>query len=106
MPNDGGGDKRCWSLRGSILYPVLSEHGKVLAWVGRDVQHEQKEREYQQLSPADRSGNVPPAKHPSQRDSNFNSGVMNVATPTSGAATRRKCWGSSSFEHGCDLTPG
>ena len=63
LPHDGGGDKRGWSLRGSILYPVLSEHGKVLAWVGRDVQHEQKEREYQQLSPAERSGKEPPAKH-------------------------------------------
>ncbi len=63
LPNDGGGDKRGWSLRGSILYPVLSEHGKVLAWVGRDVQYEQKEREYQQLSPPERSGKEPPAKH-------------------------------------------
>jgi len=63
LPNDGGGDKRGWSLRGSILYPVLSEPGKVLAWVGRDVQYEQKEREYQQLTPAERSGKEPPAKH-------------------------------------------
>ena len=63
LPHDGGGDKRGWSLRGSILYPVLSEHGKVLAWVGRDVQYEQKEREYQQLTPAERSGKEPPAKH-------------------------------------------
>jgi len=63
LPNDGGGDKRGWSLRGSILYPVLSEQGKVLAWAGRDVLYEQKEREYQQLSPAERSGKEPPAKH-------------------------------------------
>jgi hypothetical protein len=63
LPNDGGGDKRGWSLRGSILYPVLSEHGKVLAWVGRDVHYEQKEREYQQLSPTERSSKEPPAKH-------------------------------------------
>jgi len=63
LPNDGGGDKHGWSLRGSILYPVLSEHGKVLAWVGRDVQYEQKEREYQQLSAPERSGKEPPAKH-------------------------------------------
>ncbi|MBI2480663.1 MAG: hypothetical protein HYV60_19170 [Planctomycetia bacterium] len=63
LPHDGGGDKRGWSLRGSILYPVLSEHGKVLAWAGRDVQYEQKEREYQQLTPAERSGKEPPAKH-------------------------------------------
>ena len=63
LPNDGGGDKRGWSLRGSILYPVLSEHGHVLAWVGRDTQYEQKERDYQQLSPAERSSKDPPAKH-------------------------------------------
>ncbi len=63
LPHDGGGDKRGWSLRGNILYPVLSEHGKVLAWVGRDVQYEQKEREYSQLSPAERSATEPPAKH-------------------------------------------
>ena len=62
LPNDGGGDKRGWSLRGSILYPILSEHGQVLAWVGRDVNYEQKEREYQQLSPAERSGKDAPAK--------------------------------------------
>jgi len=63
LPNDGGGDKRGWSLRGSILYPVLSEHGHVLAWVGRDTQYEQKARDYQQLSPAKRSAKEPPAKH-------------------------------------------
>ena len=63
LPNDGGGDKRGWSLRGGIIYPVLSENGKVLAWVGRNVHHDQKEREYQQLSPAERSGKEPPAKH-------------------------------------------
>lgn len=63
LPNDGGGDKRGWSLRGSILYPVLSEQGKVLAWAGRDVQFEQKEKEYQQLSAAERSGKEAPAKH-------------------------------------------
>ncbi len=63
LPHDGGGDKRGWSLRGNLLYPVLSEHGQVLAWAGRDVQFEQKEREFLQLSPAERSGKEPPAKH-------------------------------------------
>jgi 5S rRNA maturation endonuclease (ribonuclease M5) len=63
LPNDGGGDKRGWSLRGSILYPVLSENGKVLTWVGRDVLHEAKERDYQQLTPAERQSQEPPAKH-------------------------------------------
>ena len=63
LPNDGGSDKRGWSLRGSILYPVLSENGKVLTWVGRDVLHEAKEREFQQLTPVERQGKEPPAKH-------------------------------------------
>ena len=42
---------------------MLSEHGKVLAWAGRDVQFEQKEKEYQQLSAAERSAKEAPAKH-------------------------------------------
>ncbi len=63
LPNDGGGDKRGWSLRGSIIYPVLAENGKVLAWAGRDVQHEEKEQEFSRLAPGERAGKEPPAKH-------------------------------------------
>ena len=63
LPNDGGGDKRGWSLRGGIVYPVLSEDGKVLAWVGRDVNYDEKEREFVGLSPAERTGKDPPMKH-------------------------------------------
>ena len=63
LPNDGGGDKRGWSLRGNILYPVLSENGKVLSWIGRDVHFEEKEREFTRLSPAERTGKEPPGKH-------------------------------------------
>lgn len=63
LPNDGGGDKRGWSLRGIILYPVPSEQGKVLAWIGRDVQFEEREREFARLVPAERAGKSPPAKH-------------------------------------------
>lgn len=63
LPNDGGEDKRGWSLRGNIIYPVLSENGKVLSWVGRDVHYEEKEKEFTRLSPAERSGKEPPAKH-------------------------------------------
>lgn len=54
---------RRWSLRGSIVYPVLSESGLVLAWIGRDVQFEQKERDFLSLVPAARTGKEPPAKH-------------------------------------------
>lgn len=63
LPHDGGGDKRGWSLRGCILYPVLSEQGQVLAWTGRDVQFEQKELAFGQLSAVERSGKEPPSKH-------------------------------------------
>ena len=63
LPNDGGGDKRGWSLRGGVVYPVLSEDGKVLAWAGRDVNYDEKEREFSRLSPAERTGKDPPMKH-------------------------------------------
>lgn len=63
MPMDGGGDKRGWSLRGHVVYPMLSEDGKVLAWVGRDPAYEEKEREFQSLLPAEREKRKPPQKH-------------------------------------------
>ncbi len=63
LPNDGGGDKRGWSLRGSFVYPVFSETGKVLCWVGRDLRYEEKEREFQLLVAAEREGKDPPVKH-------------------------------------------
>lgn len=63
LPQDGGGDKRGWSLRGSLIYPVFSEAGEVLSWVGRDVHYEEKEREFGRLSPAEREGKEPPGKH-------------------------------------------
>lgn len=63
LPNDGGGDKRGFSLRGSLVYPVCSEEGQVLAWVSRDVQFEQKDREFAALTPAERTGKDPPMKH-------------------------------------------
>ncbi len=59
----GSVDKRGWSLRGHILYPVLSESGKVLTWVGRDVTYEHKEKAWQSLSSVERQGKEPPAKH-------------------------------------------
>jgi hypothetical protein len=42
---------------------VRAENGKVLAWVGRDVQHEQKELEFSRFSAAERARQSPPAKH-------------------------------------------
>ena len=63
MPNDGGGDKRGWSLRNHLVYPVVSEDGKVLGWIGRDVLYEEKEREFSRLSPAERAEKEAPPKH-------------------------------------------
>lgn len=63
LPTDGGGDKRGFSLRGNIIYPVLSEDAKVLAWIGRDPVYEEKERDFARLSPAERTGAVAPMKH-------------------------------------------
>lgn len=63
LPMDGGGDKRGYSLRGNIIYPVLSEKGKVLSWVSRDVLYEDKEQAFSRLSEDERIGKEPPAKH-------------------------------------------
>ena len=63
LPLDGGGDKRGWSLRGSMIYPVLSEDGQVLAWVARDPQFEAKEQAFNALSPVERTKEKPPAKY-------------------------------------------
>jgi hypothetical protein len=63
LPNDGGGDKRGWSLRGGMVYGVASETGKILCWVGRDVHHEEKERDFLRLTPAERANKETPAKH-------------------------------------------
>jgi len=59
LPSDGGGDKRGWSLRGQILYPLLSTEGKLLCWIGRDPAYDEKLAEWEK---GDRS-KQPPAKH-------------------------------------------
>ncbi len=63
LPLHGGNDKRGFSLRGNIIYPVLSEDGQVLAWIGRDPTYEQKERDFARLTPAERIEATAPIKH-------------------------------------------
>ncbi len=63
LPLHGGDDKRGFSLRGNVIYPVLSEDGQVLAWIGRDPTYEQKERDFSRLTPAERTGATAPIKH-------------------------------------------
>lgn len=68
LPPDGGSDKRGWSLRGQLLYSVLSEDGKELAWVARDPQFETAEQRFNALSPDDRAKETKPAKHRFPKD--------------------------------------
>lgn len=63
LPLDGGKDKRGWSLRGKLLYPIFAEDGKVLAWVARDPQFEAKDEAFNALSPTERAKEKKPAKH-------------------------------------------
>ena len=63
MPHDGGKDKRGWSLRGQLLYPVLSEQDQLLAWVSRDVQFESKEQAFLAMTSGQRAQEKKPSKH-------------------------------------------
>jgi 5S rRNA maturation endonuclease (ribonuclease M5) len=63
LPQDAGSDKRGWGLRGQLLYPILSEQGKLLAWVARDPQFETKEQAFLSLPPDQRTKEKKPAKH-------------------------------------------
>lgn len=63
LPHDGGGDKRGWSLRGQILYPIFSEDEKLLAWVARDPQFESKEQAFIALPAQERLKQKKPGKH-------------------------------------------
>jgi 5S rRNA maturation endonuclease (ribonuclease M5) len=43
LPRDtGGSDKTGGTMRGSVVYPILSETGEVLTWFGRDPEFETK----------------------------------------------------------------
>lgn len=63
LPQDGGSDKRAWTLRGQVLYPILAEDGKLLAWVARDPQFESKEQAFNALPPDQRVKEKKPYKH-------------------------------------------
>lgn len=44
LPRDTGGDKAGGTMRGHVVYPLLSEKGEVLTWFGRDPDYEEKHR--------------------------------------------------------------
>jgi hypothetical protein len=42
LPRNTGGDHAGGTMRGNIVYPMLSESGEVLTWFGRDPEYEAK----------------------------------------------------------------
>ena len=46
LPRDTGGDHAGGTMRGKIVYPMLSEDGDVLTWFGRDPEFEGKQHEW------------------------------------------------------------
>lgn len=74
LPANGGGDKRAWSLRGQVLYPVLAVDGQVLAWVARDPQFESKEIAFNALSQEARAAEKAPPPHKHRFPAGFSRG--------------------------------
>ena len=46
LPRDAGGDRAGGTMRGKIVYPMLSDNGEVLTWFGRDPEYEGKHHEW------------------------------------------------------------
>jgi len=46
LPRDTGGDRAGGTMRGTIVYPLLSDDGQVLTWFGRDPEYEGKYHEW------------------------------------------------------------
>jgi len=63
LPTDGGGDKRGWSLRNHVIYPLKSEENEVLAFVGRDPNYETKVRAFEAKPPEQRDASKRPNKY-------------------------------------------
>ena len=63
MPEDGGGDKRGWSLRKNLVYTFRSQIGEVLTFTQRDVEYEKKLQAFEMIAPEKRDAKKRPAKH-------------------------------------------
>ena len=46
LPRDTGGDRAGGTMRGTIVYPMLSDNGEVLTWFGRDPEYDGKVHEW------------------------------------------------------------
>ncbi|MDB5389430.1 MAG: primase [Planctomycetaceae bacterium] len=60
LPRDAGSDRTGGTMRGMIVYPLLSERGDILTWFGRDPQHEHKKLEWER---GDKLGREPEKFH-------------------------------------------
>ena len=60
LPRDAGGDHAGGTMRGRIVYPLLSEDGELLTWFGRDAEYEEK---HEQWSIAGKEGPEPEKYH-------------------------------------------
>lgn len=60
LPRDGSSDRAGGTMRGSVVYPLLSERGEVLTWFGRGPTYEEKHRRW---SANGRSGPEPQKFH-------------------------------------------
>lgn len=58
-----GADRRGWSLRNHVVYRFLSEDNKVLCYVGRDPEYDEKLRAYEALPAERRDPKKRPMKH-------------------------------------------
>ena len=63
LPLDGGGDKRGWSIRGHLIYPLRGEDGRITGYVARDPAFEAREQAFAALSPPERAKEKLPIKH-------------------------------------------
>lgn len=62
-PSRAGTDKRGWSLRNHVVYRFLSEDNKVLAYVGRDPDYDEKHRAFEAVPADQRDPKKRPMKH-------------------------------------------
>lgn len=54
LPRDTGDDKSGGTMRGKIVYPIMSEAGDVLTWFGRDPDYDEKHKRWEATDKSER----------------------------------------------------
>jgi hypothetical protein len=54
LPHNAGEDRSGGTMRGTVVYPYLSEAGEVLTWFGRDPSYEEKRQQWESGGRQDR----------------------------------------------------